>query len=52
MHTWSAPIVVALAVFRGAIAMAAEPVTVKLLSCYDGDTCILEGETRPGRDRG
>jgi endonuclease YncB( thermonuclease family) len=28
-----------------------EPITVKVLSCYDGDTCRLEREVLPGRDR-
>jgi hypothetical protein len=33
------------------VASGAEPVTVKVLSCYDGDTCRLGWEILPGRDR-
>jgi micrococcal nuclease len=29
----------------------AEPVTVKVLSCYDGDTCRAAVDILPGRDR-
>jgi endonuclease YncB( thermonuclease family) len=43
--------ILALAVLSAAPAMAAEPVTAKVLSCYDGDTCRLEREILPGRDR-
>jgi micrococcal nuclease len=28
-----------------------EPIFAKVLSCYDGDTCRLEREVLPGRDR-
>jgi micrococcal nuclease len=45
------PIVLALATLACASAMAAEPVAVKVLSCYDGDTCILDRDILPGRDR-
>jgi endonuclease YncB( thermonuclease family) len=45
------PIVLALAVLVGVDAAGAEAVTVKVLSCYDGDTCRLEREVLPGRDR-
>jgi micrococcal nuclease len=43
--------VVALIALASTAAAAAEAVTVKMLSCYDGDTCRLERETLPGRDR-
>jgi hypothetical protein len=45
------PIVLAIATFGWATAVAAAPVTVKVVSCYDGDTCRLEREVLPGRDR-
>jgi endonuclease YncB( thermonuclease family) len=45
------PIILALAAFISAPAVAAEPATAKVLSCYDGDTCRLEREILPGRDR-
>jgi hypothetical protein len=35
------PIALALAALAGTAALAAEPFTVKVLSCYDGDTCAL-----------
>jgi endonuclease YncB( thermonuclease family) len=28
-----------------------DPIFAKVLSCYDGDTCILDREILPGRDR-
>jgi hypothetical protein len=43
--------VVALIVLANSAAVGGEPVTVKVLSCYDGDTCRLEREILPGRDR-
>jgi endonuclease YncB( thermonuclease family) len=45
------PIILALAALVCASAGAAEPATAKVLSCYDGDTCILDREILPGRDR-
>lgn len=45
------PIALALIALAGAPATAAEAVTAKVLSCYDGDTCQLEREILPGRDR-
>jgi micrococcal nuclease len=45
------PIILALAAFISAPAVAAEPATAEVLSCYDGDTCILDREILPGRAR-
>src|SRR4029453_17477521 len=45
------PIALALIALTYNAATAVEPVTVKVLSCYDGDTCRLEREILPGRDR-
>lgn len=43
--------ILALVIISATPATAAEPVTAKVLSCYDGDTCMLEREILPGRDR-
>jgi hypothetical protein len=47
------PIALALIALAGTPATAAEAVTAKVLSlsCYEGDTCQLEREILPGRDR-
>jgi endonuclease YncB( thermonuclease family) len=45
------PIILALAVLSAAPAAAVDPVSVKVLSCHDGDTCRAAVEILPGRDR-
>jgi endonuclease YncB( thermonuclease family) len=45
------PIALALMAFAYSVTAGAEPTSVKVLSCYDGDTCRLEREILPGRDR-
>jgi endonuclease YncB( thermonuclease family) len=45
------PIILVLATLVCTAAVAIEPVTVKVLSCYDGDTCRADAEILPGRDR-
>jgi hypothetical protein len=42
------PIILALAALISAPTEAAETVVVKVLSCYDGDTCRLGREILPG----
>jgi endonuclease YncB( thermonuclease family) len=41
----------ALACLTLALPALADPISVKVLSCHDGDTCRLEREILPGRDR-
>jgi endonuclease YncB( thermonuclease family) len=45
------PIIFALVTLICTAAVAVESVTVKVLSCYDGDTCRAASEILPGRDR-
>jgi hypothetical protein len=45
------PILAALNCCACTTASGHEPISAKVLSCYDGDTCILDREILPGRDR-
>jgi endonuclease YncB( thermonuclease family) len=44
-------LLVALAPANTAAPAEQEPVFAMVLSCYDGDTCIVDREILPGRDR-
>jgi endonuclease YncB( thermonuclease family) len=45
------PIALALMAFTYSVTAGAEPTSVKVVCCYDGDTCRLEREILPGRNR-
>jgi endonuclease YncB( thermonuclease family) len=40
-----------LIILASSTALGQGPISARVLSCYDGDTCILDREILPGRDR-